>query len=36
MSDVPAVDTAFNVKASSGDVHGYAFRPEVVKNLTYR
>jgi len=30
------VDTASNVKAPSGDVHGYAFRPAVVKNLTCR
>jgi hypothetical protein len=36
MSDVPAVDTASNVKAASGDVRGYAFHHEGVKNLTCR
>jgi starch phosphorylase len=36
MSDVPAIDTASNVKAASGDVPGYAFQHDVVRNLICR
>ena len=36
MSDVPANDVASNIKAASGDVPGYAFEHDVLRNLICR